>query len=114
MLIFDIDETMIHTLDERDPQEMKGSVRLFIPDTEYPSQSIEINLNVRPYLKQCLNDLCTKFQIIAFTASERTYADAVLDYLDSQKYIFSTRLYRDHCIQTEFGHIKDLRIIANR
>lgn len=37
LLIFDIDETMIHTLDERDPPEMKGTVRLFIPDTEHPT-----------------------------------------------------------------------------
>ena len=32
VLIFDLDETMIHTLDERDPPTMKGKVRLNIPE----------------------------------------------------------------------------------
>jgi CTD small phosphatase-like protein 2 len=55
-----------------------------------------------------------KFQIIAFTASERVYADTVLDFIDPDNSIFDLRLYREHCIATEYGHVKDLRIIANR
>lgn len=34
VLILDIDETMIHTIDERDPSSMKGKYELYIPDCE--------------------------------------------------------------------------------
>lgn len=54
------------------------------------------------------------YQIVSFTASDQLYADAILDYLDPNGDIFSYRLYRQHCVETEYGLIKDLRIIANR
>lgn len=54
------------------------------------------------------------YQIVAFTASDKLYADAILNFLDPRKEIFSSRLYREHCVQTSFGLVKDLRIIANR
>ena len=54
------------------------------------------------------------YQIIAFTASEESYANAILDFIDPQGIIFDLRLYRQHCVSTEYGHIKDLRVIKNR
>ncbi len=50
-----------------------------------------------------------------FTASHRSYADAVLDYIDPDNSLFSFRLYREHCLRTEDGYyVKDLRIFKNR
>ena len=105
---------MVHTVDEGDPPEMKGKVRLFIPDFENEHEKIEIRLNVRPYLRESLAELKKRFQIVSFTASEQQYADAILDYIDPENNIFDLRLYRQHCVSTEFGHVKDLRIIRNR
>jgi len=51
---------------------------------------------------------------VAFTASDQQYADAILDHIDPNKELIQYRLYRQHCIETEFGYLKDLRIIANR
>lgn len=51
---------------------------------------------------------------MSFTASDRLYADAILDHIDPNQDIFSYRLYREHCVETEYGLIKDLRIIENR
>ena len=51
------------------------------------------------------------FQVITFTASDQTYADSILDFIDPDREFISHRLYRQHCVQTEFGYIKDLRII---
>ena len=42
------------------------------------------------------------------------YADAILDHIDPENNIFAARLYRQHCVETEYGLIKDLRIIKNR
>ena len=51
---------------------------------------------------------------MAFTASEKSYADAILDFIDPAKNIFDMRLYRHNCVKTPFGMVKDLRIIQNR
>ena len=51
---------------------------------------------------------------MTFTASDKVYADAIVDYLDPNGEIFSHRLYRDSCVETEFGLIKDLRVVRNR
>ena len=52
---------------------------------------------------------------MVFTASHKSYADVVLDYLDPKRELIEHRLYRDSCMQTEEGvYIKDLRIIKNR
>lgn len=49
-----------------------------------------------------------------FTASQRSYADAVLNYLDPNRTLIHHRLYRDSCVVSEKVHIKDLRVLANR
>ena len=51
-------------------------------------------------------------QIVVFTASHQTYADAILDYIDPRKELFSYRMYRQHCVETPEGlYVKDLRVI---
>jgi len=57
VLILDVDETLIHTIDERDPASMKGSFELMIPEFDNSSKSIKINVNVRPYLMESLMQL---------------------------------------------------------
>ena len=53
--------------------------------------------------------------MVVFTASHKSYADVVLDFLDPHRELIQHRLYRDSCVLTEDGvHIKDLRIVANR
>ena len=65
VLFLDIDETMIHCIDDRDAASMKGEVRLRI-DLDVPSrrqvgmnqvQHIDVDLNVRPGLYECLYEL---------------------------------------------------------
>ena len=70
MLVFDIDETMVHTLDEDDPQQMKSKITLMIPDSADVRKMVPVYINVRPHLMQCLFELKQRFQIVAFTASE--------------------------------------------
>ena len=49
-----------------------------------------------------------------FTASERNYADAIINYLDPNFNFIQSRLYREHCIKSHNTYIKDIRIISNR
>ena len=112
LLVFDIDETMIHTIDERDPKFMKGQFKIKVAADKGRFESISVN--VRPCLMESLIELKQIYQIIAFTASEKQYADAILDFLDPDGSIFEERLYRHNCVMTPFGYVKDLRIIQNR
>ena len=54
VLILDVDETLIHTIDERDPESMKGTFELFIPEFDNSEKNIKIKVNVRPYLMESL------------------------------------------------------------
>lgn len=50
---------------------------------------------------------------MVFTASAPEYANKIINQIDKNKDIFSFRLFRDHCYETEKGiFIKDLRIIS--
>lgn len=50
---------------------------------------------------------------MVFTASAPEYANKIIDAIDPKNEIFSYRLFRQHCYQTEKGlYIKDLRIVS--
>lgn len=69
VVFFDIDETMIHCIDDKDPPEMKGEVSLVVrleehaesSSDETQAQSIQIQVNLRPGLRECLLDLSKSF-----------------------------------------------------
>lgn len=69
-------------------------------------------MNVRPYAVECLRELAEYYELVVFTASHPYYANVVIDLLDPQAKIFSKRLFRNSCIQTDIDiFIKDLRIL---
>lgn len=57
------------------------------------------------------------YNMIIYTASDQSYADSVIGYIDPMKSYFKYRLYRHNCVKlsTESGpiYVKDLRIIRN-
>lgn len=71
-------------------------------------------MKIRPYCNECLRQISEEMELIVFTASQRSYADAVMNYIDPTRTLIHHRLYRDNCIVSERVHIKDLRILANR
>jgi CTD small phosphatase-like protein 2 len=87
-----------------------------ILEIDFPGEeTVCAGINLRPYLMQCLQEASKNFQVIVFTASHQTYADAILNYIDPDKEYISHRLYRQHCVLTPEGYyVKDLRIIRNR
>lgn len=54
------------------------------------------------------------FEVIIFTAAGKSYADAILDYLDPKREMIHHRLYRDSCIFVNGIAIKDLRILGRK
>jgi CTD small phosphatase-like protein 2 len=62
-----------------------------------------------------LENLSKEFELVIFTASHSSYAQAVIDLLDPENKFLSARLSRESCVKTKDGiHVKDLRIFKNR
>ena len=59
---------------------------------------------------QVLKALKKWYRIAVFTASVRTYADTILNYLDPNNEVFEGRFYREHCTLAKCIHVKDLRL----
>jgi CTD small phosphatase-like protein 2 len=78
VLIFDMDETLIHCVDDIEAQNPDVILEIDFPGEE----TVCAGINIRPYVMECLQEANKAFQVIVFTASHQTYADAILDYLD--------------------------------
>ena len=106
-IVFDLDETLIHCNDS--PNKPSDIVLpIFFPTGECTRAGI----NIRPFARECLEELSQHFEIIVFTASHFCYANAVIDHLDPENKWVSQRFFREHCFQTAEGmYIKDLRVI---
>ena len=110
-IIFDMDETLIHCVDDIVTEAPDVVLNVTFPSGEV----VEAGVNIRPYAIECLKEVNKVFQVVVFTASHKFYADVVLDHLDPDGELIQYRLYRDSCVQTADGvYIKDLRILKNR
>lgn len=58
----------------------------------------KIGFNIRPHVSEFLKTVSNHAEIIAFTASNKNYADLILNYLDPKNEIFSLRLYGNNCL----------------
>lgn len=68
-LFLDIDETMMHCLDERDPHYYEPDVIIKIPmDDEGDFE--EAGIIIRPHLYEFLKLANEQFQVVTFTASD--------------------------------------------
>jgi CTD small phosphatase-like protein 2 len=71
-----------------------------------------VYISIRPYAISFLKRCSKYFEIIAFTASEKCYADAILNEIDPDRQYIQHRLYREHCVKLHNKvYAKDLSII---
>ena len=85
-----MDETLIHCVDDVEKQETDIILGIDFPVDE----TVYAGINIRPYVIECLVEASKNYQVIVFTASHQTYADAILDYIDPTKELIQHRLYR--------------------
>lgn len=81
-MVFDLDETLIHCVDDLESENPQIVIDLTFKGEPYP---IKAGINIRPGVRECLEYANTMFRVIVFTASEREYANPILDYLDPEK-----------------------------
>ena len=102
-LVLDLDETLVHS--QFGPFDVPSDVVIKI---EIENEIHDIHVLVRPGVKEFLEKLSKRFEIIIFTASISKYAEPLLDILDKNKYC-SYRLFREHCTIINTSFVKDLK-----
>lgn len=114
-----MDETLLHaaTVEDIFQTQIYGDV---VPSftTEFTDNDIQIHIGVflRPYLIEMLRRLSPHFDICVYTASEKVYANAILDKVDPKGQYLFRRIYRDKCTRAQIDggrqvYLKDLRCI---
>jgi Dullard-like phosphatase family protein len=106
VLVLDLDETLIHTSFNRPAK------------YDFESEVLFNGKNTRIYtvkrfgLEAFLFEMSRLFEIVVFTASQKMYADKVIDTIDPKGRI-SHRLYREHCIViNKTYYLKNLKILG--
>ena len=80
LLVLDMDETMTHWVQEE--RKDGYDVKVTMDYEEGGVRKIKVPINIRPWLPQFLLGAEKKFQIVVFTASQQSYADPILDYVE--------------------------------
>ena len=118
--LFDLDETLVHCVGEIKKDncndvkfENSHKINVILPC----NKEVVIGINIRPHLNELFNKIKDIYNIVIFTASHRSYSDAVLNYIDPEDQYFHYRLYRDSCVQYKKNdmnfYVKDLDIFKD-
>lgn len=107
-LVLDLDETLVHCSTE---QQRLPSYDL---NFNVVFQGIDFNVFVqkRPHLLEFLKKVSEIFEVVIFTASQKLYADKLLDLLDPSRKFTKHRRFRDACVPVQGTFVKDLRVLG--
>lgn len=104
-LVLDLDETLVHC----SPEPTESYDVTF--GVQFNGSVCQVFVKKRPYLDEFLEHVSKKFEVVIFTASQRVYAERLLDILDPHGKYIHHRLYRESCLMVSGNLLKDLTII---
>ena len=101
-LVLDLDETLVHSgfIPFNTPSDL-------IIQIEFENETHDIHVLVRPFVKEFLEKMAEKYELVVFTASLSKYANPLLNIIDKQGHC-PFRLYREHCTLINTAFVKDL------
>lgn len=82
-LVLDLDETLVHCSVEPVPD-----ADLIFP-VDFHGVTYQVHVKKRPYLETFLEACCGKFEVVLFTASQKIYANELLNRIDPGELNFS-------------------------
>jgi CTD small phosphatase-like protein 2 len=103
-LVLDLDETLVHC--STDPSEIPNPDFCF--HVEFNGVNYSVCAKRRPGFDEFMEHIKDRFEIVVFTASQRVYAEKLMDILDPYHEYIMHRLYRDDCLNVEGNYLKDL------
>ena len=114
-LVLDLDETLVHSsLENELPQDPMGEQLTY--DFTFPvhlgEERYDVYVYVRPGAVEFLEKMQELYEVVVFTASQKMYAEKLLNILDPQRRYIRHRLFRDSCVLVEGNYLKDLSIIG--
>lgn len=105
-LVLDLDETLVHCTTDRN-ESADASFSVF-----WNNQTYYVSAMKRPFLEEFMEEVTSMFEVVIFTASQRIYADKLLNILDPAAKWSKLRLFRDSCAFVEGNYIKDLSVLG--
>ena len=106
-LVLDLDETLVHSNLEQQLEEADFSFPV-----NFNNQQHIVNVRRRPYLTEFMEFAARHFEVVVFTASQRVYAERLLNKIDPDKILIKHRLYRESCVLVEGNYMKDLSVLG--
>lgn len=97
--MLDIDETLVHVI--KGNEKIKPKHNLKLARFGYPT--IDIRFNLRPHVKEFLEDLKQHCHLALMTASQRVYAELIYGFLDPAKNIFKALFSKENCVNYTKG-----------
>lgn len=105
-LVLDLDETLVHCSTScLEPCDIKFPVTL--NGTTY-----NVSGRFRPNYINFLKTVATQYEVVIFTASQKVYADELINILDPTKTLIKYRLFRDSCVFVSGNYLKDLAVLG--
>merc|ERR1719189_298927 len=108
-LVLDLDETLVHCTTEA--FEVKGKPDAVFEVT-FNGVDYTVYMNKRPYLDAFLDEVSKWFEVVVFTASQKCYADKLLETIDPEGKRIAHRLFRGSCAHYMDNFLKPLGILG--
>ncbi|GAX80610.1 hypothetical protein CEUSTIGMA_g8045.t1 [Chlamydomonas eustigma] len=105
-LVLDLDETLVHSSLEQ------SSTSDFSFDVRFNNQDHVIHVKKRPHLHLFMETVAKLFEVVVFTASQKVYAEKLLNVIDPKRNLIKFRVYRDSCVMVDGNYLKDLTCLG--